>query len=218
MGCTYVFADESGNFDFSLNKGASKYFILTTVTLPDCLAGDALLHERRDMAVAGLSVRTMFHASLDDWPTRQRVLKVIQGHPMRIDATILEKRKAQPSIRNTDERFYQMAWYLHFKHVAPRIVRKDGELFVIGATIGSKAKKEAFAAAVKDVVQQVSPTAKYRTAGLDAVSDPCLQIADFCSWAFQRKWESGKDDVLKLLQAKVFSEFNVFKKGTQHYY
>ena len=27
---TYLYADESGNLDFSLNDGASRYFILTT--------------------------------------------------------------------------------------------------------------------------------------------------------------------------------------------
>src|SRR3990172_9841789 len=40
---TYVFADESGNFDFSTRLGATKYFILTTLTAPDCSLGDGLL-------------------------------------------------------------------------------------------------------------------------------------------------------------------------------
>lgn len=214
----YVFADESGNFDFSLNNGASKYFVLTTVTVADCSVGETLLHERRAMAAAGLLLRPSFHANLDDWPTRARVLKVVKNHEMRIDTTILEKRKAQPTIRYTDERFYQMAWYLHFKHVAPRIVGKSGDLFVVGSALGSKGKKQAFAAAVKDVVQQVSPTTKYQVASLDSVSDPCLQIADFCSWAINRKWEYGKDDVYKHIQSKVFSEFDVFRRGTKFYY
>lgn len=30
---TCLYADESGNFDFSLNPGASRYFLLTTVAL-----------------------------------------------------------------------------------------------------------------------------------------------------------------------------------------
>lgn len=41
-----IFADESGNFDFSRKPGASKYFILTTVTMGSYAAGDALLQLR----------------------------------------------------------------------------------------------------------------------------------------------------------------------------
>ena len=37
-----VFADESGNFDFSAKKGASRYFILTTIACPDFSVGDAI--------------------------------------------------------------------------------------------------------------------------------------------------------------------------------
>jgi hypothetical protein len=218
MSCVYVFADESGNFDFSVNKGASKYFILTTVTVPDCSCGHALLDLRRELAGQGVQARDMFHAATDDWPTRTAVLKVIARHPVRIDTTILEKRKAQPSIRHTEDRFYKMAWYLHFKHVAQRIVPRNGELFVIGATIGSKKKKKPFTSAVDDVVSQVSPTTQWRTAGLPAVSDPCLQVADYCSWTVNRKWEQGKDDAFREIAPQVRTEFDVFAVGKTYYY
>ena len=35
MARIYVFSDESGNFDFSRNQGASRYFGLGTITLRD---------------------------------------------------------------------------------------------------------------------------------------------------------------------------------------
>lgn len=57
-----------------------------------------------------------------------------------------------------------------------------------------------------------------RTAGLPAVSDPCLQVADYCSWVVSRKWEQGKDDAFKMLASKVHSEFDVFAVGKTHYY
>lgn len=37
----HVFADEAGNFDFSSKAGASRYFLLTTVSMDDFGAGDA---------------------------------------------------------------------------------------------------------------------------------------------------------------------------------
>jgi hypothetical protein len=35
MADRYVFADEAGNFDFSLRHSASRYFVLTTITMND---------------------------------------------------------------------------------------------------------------------------------------------------------------------------------------
>jgi hypothetical protein len=46
----YVFADEAGNLDFSLHPGATKYFIIGTVTMDDCSVGHDLIELRRDLA------------------------------------------------------------------------------------------------------------------------------------------------------------------------
>lgn len=218
MGRKYIFADESGNFDFSSGLGASKYFILTTVTAPDCSLGDGLLRLRRDLAWKGVGLDTDFHATTDLQAVRDEVFKVLQAHDFRIDATILEKAKAKPSIRPTQERFYQMAWFLHMKYVAPRVVSSGDGLLVIGASVGTKKRRAAFHSAVRDVIQQVSPTTAFQVASWDGVSDPCLQAADYCAWALQRKWEGGDDRSYRLIAPKIRSEFDVFKLGTTRYY
>jgi len=214
----FVFADECGNFDFSNNQGASKYFILTTIALPDCSVGQALLSLRRELAWEGIGLNNEFHATTDIQAVRDRVFATIARFPFRIDATILEKAKATPSIRNTDERFYQMAWYLHLKYVAPQIVRKSDELLVIGASLGTKKRRAAFHAAIDDVVTQVSPTISFRVASWDGVSDPCLQVADYCAWAIQRKWERGDPRSHVLITSKIATEFAPFAVGNMKYY
>jgi hypothetical protein len=75
--------------------------------------------------------------------------------------------------------------------VAPRIAKSLDELFVVASSLQIKRKKQAIHWAVKDVVQQVSPTAIFHTAFWSAVSDPCLQVADYGTWAIQRKYETG---------------------------
>jgi|GEM_PF-5849601 hypothetical protein len=50
MGRVYVFADEAGNFDFRRADGATRYFILGTITTRDAAAGEALLGLRRELA------------------------------------------------------------------------------------------------------------------------------------------------------------------------
>lgn len=171
-----------------------------------------------NLAWRGTGLKTEFHATTDEQAIRDEVFKVLQGYDFRIDATIVEKAKAKPSIRPTEERFYQMAWYLHMKYVAPKVVRAEDELLVIGASVGTKKRRAAFHGAVSDVIQQVSPTTTFQVAFWGAASDPCLQAADYCAWALQRKWEGGDDRSYRIISPKIRSEFEVFRWGTTRYY
>ena len=210
----YVFADEAGNFDFSLKQGASRYFILATVTMDDCKVGDDLLHLRRELAWQGLNLDRSLHATTETQAIRDEVFALLGAATFRVDATILEKRKTQPHIR-AEERFYQMAWWLHFKHVAPQVASSHDRLLVTAASLGTKARRAAFHGAVRRVVDQVSPTLTYQVASWPHESDPCLQVADYCTWAIQRKWEQGDDRSQVLIASKISSEFDV---GAQYYY
>src|SRR5207249_3356771 len=123
----YVFADEAGNFDFSLGPSATRYFVLTTVTMNDTSIGDVVLSLRRDLAWRGVHLDQVFHATSDPQAVRDEVFRVLGPLPFRVDATIFEKRKALPRLQN-EESFYKLAWYLHFKYVAPFIANRDDRL------------------------------------------------------------------------------------------
>lgn len=43
------------------------------------------------------------------------MFNILKNHPIRVDVTLLEKSKAQPQVRETDERFYQHAWFYHLR-------------------------------------------------------------------------------------------------------
>lgn len=218
MARKYIFADESGNFDFNRKPGASRYFILTTITCDSYKVGDALLNLRRDLAWQGLGLNSEFHATEDKQEIRNHVFRIIQEHNFRIDATILEKSKAAPRIRLTDTHFYQSAWYLHLKHVAPKVAKAGDEMLVVGASLGTKKKRGAMYDAVSDVVQQVAGNTDFRTASWAAHSDPCLQVADYCCWAIRRKWEMDDHLSYQLIADKIATEFDVFARGEVHYY
>jgi hypothetical protein len=214
----YVFADEAGNFDFSLRAGASKHFILATVTLDNPRLGDELLALRREMAWRGVNADRGLHATEDRQVVRDEVFGLLSRHAFRVDATIFEKRKAQPHLSTNESWFYQMAWYLHFKFVAPQIAGAGDRLLVTAASLGTKKKGGIFYNAVGRVVAQVSPTLTYHVAGWPAATDPCLQVADYCTWAIQRKWESGDPRSHVLIAPKIRTEFDVWAVGTTHYY
>jgi hypothetical protein len=216
MADRFVFADEAGNFDFSLKKGASRYFVLTTVTMGDCRTGDALALLRRDLTWRGSNLPRQFHATDDTREVRGAVFDLLKRSPIRIDATVLEKRKAQPHLQG-ELALYKMGWYLHFKYVAPRIATSQDRLLVVAASLGTKKTRRFFNAAVDDVVRQVAPS-RHRVAFWVAESDPCLQVADYCCWAVQRAWEHGDHSYLDILASKVSSNQDIWATGTTFYY
>jgi hypothetical protein len=212
----YVFADEAGNFDFSLKPGASRYFVLTTVALDNCDIGNKLLELRRDLAWRGINLDRHFHATTETQAVRDEVFALLASESFRVDSTILEKRKAQPHL-HAKEYFYQMAWYLHFKFVAPQIASPGDRLLVTAASVGTKRDRADFHWAVERVVRQVSPTVSYQVAFWPFASDPCLQVADYCSWAIQRKWELSDTRSHVLIAGRISSEYDVWRIGTSYY-
>ena len=135
MARLYVFADESGNFDFTNRERASRYVIICTCTMESCGVGADLLRLRRTLAWEGCELVDYFHASKDKQKVRNRVFDVIVNCGISVQATIMEKCKAKPAIRESWLRFYIHGWQHHFFngmqkycHVLSRTSR-DGRVY-----------------------------------------------------------------------------------------
>lgn len=218
----YIFGDEAGNLPF--NPKASRYFILTTVTLTDWAPGNALLNLRRQLALEGCDADPAFHCTSEFQHVRDRVYGLIQQLPIRVDATVFEKRKIKPHIRRTEADFYEFAWFYHLSFLCAYKLNGRKNLLVVPATMHSKAKiQDAFSDAVRGVVGMVATVDNARCAFWKGSSDPCLWLADYCCWAIQRKWEHpGQPEAdmrsYDLIRDKVKSEFEFCRTGTETYY
>ncbi len=213
MGRINVFADESGNFDFSRAAGASRYFILTTISCIRYDVGDALLALRRDLAWGGAGLDSEFHATTDTQAIRDRVFDSLRAHAFRIDATILEKAKAEPGERSTDGAFYGTAWRQHMAIVAREAAPGD-QMLLVSAALGTRRKRATMHAAVQTAVRTASRATEVRVASWDARSDPCLQVADYCCWAIRRKWEMEDLRSYELISAKIGHEHDAWAGRT----
>jgi hypothetical protein len=216
----YVFADEAGCFTFKRQTGASKYFLLCTLTTDDCSLSHELLHIRRELCAAGEQDRLKLHATSDSQATRDCVFGALAKHKFRVDATILEKSKAEPQTCTSDATFYRYAWFYHFKHVGKLILPGADKLLITAAALGHKRTRAAFKAAVNNTVQQIISRERWEVCFMDSSMDPLLWAADYCAWAIQRKWESnGADDRShKFIAHAIKSEFELWKSGKTHYY
>jgi hypothetical protein len=218
VGRVHVFSDEAGDFVFKPpREGISRYFMIGTVTVRDCGIGDRVLALKRDLAFDGM-VLDGFHASSDKQWVRDRVFEVIADADLRYDVTILDKRKTIDKYRRSALRFYKLAWYLHFKYVAPIVADHADELLVVASSLQISKKKKVVGQAVEDVVAQVAPTLKHHTAFSANGSDPCLQVADYCTWAVQRKYEMGDTRSYDLIDHHVRTEFHPFAGGSKTFY
>lgn len=214
----YIFADESGCFNFSRGHNISRYYIICTITMDSCEVGNALLELRRELAWKKAPLGDYFHATTDSQAIRDAVYSVICRYDFKIQATIMEKSKAIPNVRVTKHRFYQYGWFYHFKNSVAKVLNEYDELLITTASIGTKKGQAVFTNAVNDVVQQHLPRERWATSFCPNAADPCLQVADYCSWAIQRKWEKDDSRSYDIIKDRITYEYDLWKSGTKHHY
>lgn len=214
----HYFVDEAGNFDFSRKPSASRYFILTSVTMEDCHQTKALLDLRRELAWNGHELTDAFHATTDKQRVRDRVFELIAAMDIHVDATIFEKSKTIPA-RQNDLPFYKLAWYHHAKSTVPSRVMHGEELHVIAASLKTKNEQKAIASGIEDVIVQTGrQLTDSKVHYWPASTDPCLQVADYCCWAIQRKWERQDSRSHELIAHLIRSEYDMWGHNPHHQY
>ncbi|MEW6376239.1 MAG: DUF3800 domain-containing protein [Thermodesulfobacteriota bacterium] len=215
----YVFLDEAGDFNFSVS--GTRFFTLTTITKSRPFPWDApLISLKYDLIEVGLDIE-YFHAAEDRQAVRDRVFSIIADNliDLRIDTLIVEKAKTGPSLQVVEKFYPRMIGYLIRYVLEKRNLRNYTEVIVMTDSIPVSRKREAIEKAVKQTLSRMLPAgAKYRI--LHHASKSCvgLQIADYCNWAIFRKWERGDLRSYELIRSGIWSEFDIFKSGTRHYY
>ncbi|MBB2749230.1 UNVERIFIED_ORG: hypothetical protein FHR35_009143 [Microbispora rosea subsp. rosea] len=211
MSEVFMYADETGNLDYNIAGGGSKYFGIGTATFE----GDhhlalweghrlRLAHSR-----AGLAFPRGYHAKNDNHRTRTEVYDVIKAQAPRFDTTFLAKENAYDSVRSKGDLYlYRMAWYLHFKEIAKQVTAQGDTLYVVVATLGTSARKRAFEAAIREVCEDHAPSRRdVVVCHWDSCTSWGLQVADYGLWAVQRKLERGDDSFMEAVQPTLRTFF-----------
>lgn len=218
MSRIYVFADEAGDFAFTRAPNVSRYFIVCTLTAQSCAASDEIHELRRQLAWEGHRLGQYFHASTDVQVVRDRMFALICKHDFNVQATIMEKSKAQAHTRTTNHRFYQHGWFYHFKFGMGRHILPHDEILITAASVATKKGQAVFTDAVNDVVRQTIKRQQWRTSFWPCATDPMLQMTDYCTWAIQRRWERNDTRSYDLIKDRISYEYDLWAKGTTHHY
>lgn len=215
-----LFGDESGNFDFS-SKG-TRYFAVGTLEL----ASEGV--ERLEQALQDVASRVLcdptihdgvFHASEDLQPVRDQVFQVLARlEDAQVDVTLLEKCKANPSVRRSEPDFYGFAWRYHLRYVLRRRRRGDHVRLVLSG-VGQRSLRRAFGGAARQAAADVRPDGvAVEVLYWQNSAHRCLQAADYLLWAVVRKWERNDRRSSDLVQHLVASEYDLFQRGGTRYY
>lgn len=217
----FVFSDEFGNFDFSRNQGATKFFAVGSAVINGederkSIAADLHALKYRLLG-SGQAVNGAFHCCEDRQAVRDEVFDCLLDHDFTVHVTALDKRKAQPHIRKDEPTFFQNAWWLHFNAIMWGAHGAE-ELVMITSELGTKKKRAAFSKAVSSVVEQKLPSKKRKEAFWRDESDAGLQVADYVLWAVMRKLERGDSRSYDLIKPKIGRVFQPFISGRREYY
>lgn len=214
----YLFSDEAGDLTFNREPNVSRYFIICSVTTTSLDLSLALTKLRHELLREHLPVKDCFHATSEDAFVRNRVYDEMMKHDFKFQATICEKSKAQPQVIASKARFYKYPWYYHFKHAIARHLKPGDRIIVTTASIGTKKERLTYITALQDVVAQSANGVEFIVDFRPCQADALLQVADYCAWAVGRKWERGDTRSYDLIKDRRSYEYELWAKGTKHYY
>ena len=98
------------------------------------------------------------------------------------------------------------------------IVRPYPELHVTAASIGFKKERLTFKLAISNIMIQTIQGKIWHADVFPAATDPCLQVADYCAWAIQKKWERNNTLSYDLIKDRITHEFDLWAHDKQTYY
>lgn len=207
----YMYADETGNLDYNVGNGGSRYFGIGTATWTGEPA-EHLWHSERmrfGHAAAGIECPRGYHAKDDSRMTRNEVYQVIKDQAPRFDTTFLAKENAYPHVEARGQMYlYKLVLVPALKEIAQQVTQRTDSLFVAVATLGTSSRKAAFQAAIDEVCSQVRPFLRNVTvAHWDSASCWGLQVADYALWAVQRRIERGDDHYMWAVEPSLYTEF-----------
>ncbi len=216
----YVFLDESGDFDFSIN--GSRYFIVTALSVIRPFDAVFPLEELKyDLWESGLRIES-FHASEDRQFVRDKVFNIISQKmtDYRVDSIIVEKCKTFPALQSDTARFYKTIFGILLKYVLVKSSQKHSDVTFVTDSIPLKKKRNQIEKALNQELTDWSRKSQgtYQIFHFPSKSDINLQIVDYIGWAIFRNWSRGDTRSYNLISKCIKTEFDVFKVSKEKFY
>lgn len=215
MDSIFVFIDESGNFDFSVN--GTQHFVMTAVICREpIMTASAMQKLKYKLLGSGTDVSN-FHASEEKQYVRDQVFPLIaQMESISAHTLWIDKHNAAPSMQNTSK-IYSLFGGAIAKYLLKALpVEKYEQVILIFDKALTKKNENAFLATVKPALQELNRPFKiyFHSVNLDFNG----QVADYIAWAHYVNLEKAEHRPISSLPLRLRDEFNLFRNAHTRYY
>lgn len=193
----YIYFDESGDISNNLTR---KFFVATFLVVSDGaelqrVIKKALFYLNRSQKK---KITGTLHAYKEKPLVRKTVLKRLAQKNVKIYSMRVDKTKMPASLRrmNQHERYNYV-----IKQLLQKLKIKQKTTIIISRKETSKRLQNKLKKTLEDgrVSVEIAP----------AQTDTCLQLADFVSWSFYRKYERSDGDYIEIIRDKIGGEYEL---------
>lgn len=197
----HVALDEAGCFRF--DPHGSRYYIFSACyTYDPAPLARALTDLRFSLLKQGHNLPS-FHCATDLQANRDAVVeRMLADTSWRFAAVVVEKRKVNPAIR-APETFYPKFAMPLLRFIFRGCIAPGTDRLVICTDSLPTRRKEAVEKAFKLAIAQELPGLEFWTYHHPRHSNKWIQIADYCAWGIQKKWERNDQRTYDALRPRM---------------
>ena len=189
MATLHVCLDEAGCFRF--DPHGTQYYIFTAVYTYEPAALASALTTLRFSLLKGGHDLPSFHCTTDIQANRNEVIaRMLADGGWRFVSLVVEKRKVNP-VLHTSEKFYPKFAIPLLRFLFRGCVSPGTDKIVVCTDTLPTGKKAGVTKALKLAVAKELPDTPVWLYHHPRHSNKWIQVADYCCWAVQRKWEMG---------------------------
>lgn len=202
----YIFVDEAGNLSDYSDSG-SKFFVLSAVIADDHSPCNQLTDLRHDLEKESFSLPKGFHAKSDPRPRRERVFNRLNDMEIAIHVVAIKKDHVLHNLRKPESWVYGYAVKLLVTYICELDIHPSHRKRLVLPIYASGKLRQSTSAVCRRSVEEYSQN-QFEIAIWETATHPGLQIADYCSWAVQRKLERGDDSAINKIRKQIKSAFS----------
>ncbi len=203
-----VFIDDSGDAGFKIDKGSSRFFIISLVIFDDELEAEktavAIKELRREL---GFPEDVEFKFFKSKHSTRECFLKTITKFKFRIRCLVVDKVKIRSEeLRNNKNSFYSYIIKMVLKHSDASII--DAKLKIDGS--GDRVFRRNFMTYLRRELNTGERKIIEQCRLVDSKSNVLIQMADMIPGTIRRSYDEDKKDgaqLKKIIQKHIQDEW-----------
>jgi Protein of unknown function (DUF3800) len=211
----FAFLDESGEYTFHARSGSYLIYAGIITSSPTLFTHD-LASLKYDLLTQGKCLEC-FHACEDEQVVRDKVFEVIcSSSEFEIHSVIVRKNRINPSLRKFG--VYSVAYRTMLKYLVGS--GRIKQVHIIVDTPPDKRQQTALKNTLRKKAEEIMTKqgVSYSIDHHRSSSHAMLQVADYCAWAIQKKWQSGNLRSYNLIKNRIRNEFDMYRGGEKEYY